>query len=547
MLDSEDKSRLLRHPIMKREYFRELYDTYNAWKDHVFDEDVIYKSYFDKELDDSLVTYLQAILEAAKARPVIQECRTSNRIGPLKKRFGGFHIYLWRNPWDQWWSYKTTSYFDTVNQLILNGHNLPKALELLKKETGFNSFNRSLYDMFVHYDRARLGPEQSYMFFYALWFLGLSSGHSHADMLINIDTLSHDEEYRSKVLYDFLSKGIRLCDFKDCVISNSSYTKDESVFFDRIEGRIHDLFKDSWDNTNKVGLYINLRKEFNPLKLKSSESGKFYLSNLDQAARARETVFNVEKRESENARYFMEQIAMVDEKLKEVEYERDYERKRLESEISSLKQENQKVALERKNVEEELILLQEEKERFRQESERQLRSLHEYYWQLQEQIEKSAEEMNRLKNKAHYWWVMAEDKQSEIDALRTSTSWKVTAPLRKASLGCSNIFPHFIIKLKKLVSPILVLIGRFVVRKPFILEPALAFIRRYPGLQSRLRAFAISRGIIKSESSGKNAVSFLDTSGDFISDSTRIYLSPGARSFYNELNAAIKDLKGGQD
>ena len=110
---------VLRHPHLDKPYFYELFKTWPQWRNDI-NKNIIYDAYFAEADNDSTTIYLDKLIKNSKGRPVIQECRTSSRISVLKKSLGGQHIYLWRNPWDQWWSYKATHYFDITNQLILN-------------------------------------------------------------------------------------------------------------------------------------------------------------------------------------------------------------------------------------------------------------------------------------------------------------------------------------------------------------------------------------------------------------------------------------------
>ncbi|MGQ9797531.1 MAG: hypothetical protein ACUVR9_14345, partial [Desulfosoma sp.] len=101
----EEDLNLYRHPRLDKPYFQELLDVWPAWKD-TLDQSAIYDAYFPAPGQDFGIGYWQALVNAAQGRPVFQECRTSGRIGAIKARLGGYHIYLWRNPWDQWWSYE---------------------------------------------------------------------------------------------------------------------------------------------------------------------------------------------------------------------------------------------------------------------------------------------------------------------------------------------------------------------------------------------------------------------------------------------------------
>lgn len=51
----------------------------------------------------------------------------------LKQQYSSVHIYLWRNPWDQRWSYQINDCFDTATHAIINAYNPPQIIALLRE------------------------------------------------------------------------------------------------------------------------------------------------------------------------------------------------------------------------------------------------------------------------------------------------------------------------------------------------------------------------------------------------------------------------------
>ncbi|MCD6274391.1 MAG: hypothetical protein J7K30_16505, partial [Deltaproteobacteria bacterium] len=136
-----EKMEQLRHPSLGDPYFLELYEVADDCLGALSAES-IYDAYFAMGDLDPGIGFWRSLIHAAHARPVIQECRTSARISTIKSALGGFHLYLWRNPWDQWWSYKVDRYFDLTSQLFINSPHHPGVIALLREAIGFIPLNR---------------------------------------------------------------------------------------------------------------------------------------------------------------------------------------------------------------------------------------------------------------------------------------------------------------------------------------------------------------------------------------------------------------------
>lgn len=414
----ESKTVLLRHPKLEEGYFRELLDVWPSWRETIT-PGAIYNSYFNPPLADIGIAYWQSLIDASKGRPVFQECRTSGRIGAIKAALGGYHIYLWRNPWDQWWSYKVTPYFDTANQLIIRAPNAPGPVILLRKELGLqDDMPEDLFEALAHYSRRPLTSEQSYLIFYLLWCLGLREGLAHADTLLNIDRLSDSSVYREEIQVALQQAGIPDIDFSDCRVPQGLYLEQDRAFFEPLEDRVHQwLLAGGWA-PQQIEQLQTLRLEFTPAvwALALSECSPEDLA--EQAHRGRalsrrletdlaqkvitltETTQQAEAREAqarEDARRAMEvaqqaQVAMAqaESRAQQAEAQAEQDRKittRVESEIAELK--------------------------------RNLAAVR--------------SELQDVHQSNHYHWQLAEQRGSEIAALRASLSWRITAPLRSAA------------------------------------------------------------------------------------------------------------------
>ncbi|MBV8801945.1 MAG: hypothetical protein JO131_03075, partial [Gammaproteobacteria bacterium] len=224
-LNIHDKvAKQLRHPLLDKPYYQELCEIRESWKEILLKES-IYDHYFVTSDEDKSIPYFKVLIKAAKGIPVIQECRTSSRIGNLKNTLAGIHLYLWRNPWDQWWSYQINDYFNAINMLIINAKQHPKEIAIFRDKIQFTYFESAdIYEQVVHFKSIPVNSGISYQAFYLLWCLGLREALKHADLMVNIDKLSYDMEYRFSILKKFYSLGLHKCDFADCVIPQAFYT-----------------------------------------------------------------------------------------------------------------------------------------------------------------------------------------------------------------------------------------------------------------------------------------------------------------------------------
>lgn len=283
----DEKANFLRHPKLDLPYFQELHDVAEQCLPYL-DKSNIYDAYFSKEGSKGGAEYLRKLISEAKGRAVIQECRSSSRIGMLKQELAGFHIYLWRNPWDQWWSYKVASYFDTANQLIINANPHPDVISRLRREIGLEDFQSERIDaQFDWYLKNPLSSENSFLVFYILWFLGLQEGKANADLLVNIDRLSDNLEYRQTILESFARNNILGLALDDCRIHQSVYGDEDRKFFTAIEDKAHGLLLLSGIPQRAIDGVVAMRKEFEPSIQRNEGASASTAELIRDAERAR--------------------------------------------------------------------------------------------------------------------------------------------------------------------------------------------------------------------------------------------------------------------
>ena len=258
----------LRHPKLEKPYFDELQQTHQAWQS-VVEKRIVYDDYFGEAPVAHLQKYYRALIEAAPKRPVMQDCRTASRIGAIKQAMGGTHIYLWRNPWDQWWSLKINNYFDAAIQIILGGNAVPEVIHRLRGEICYVEFHHDdVAKEFEHFGQQHPTSDTSYLCFYTLWCLGLLEGMSQADQLLNIDALSNHENYRKEIIQQLGALNVTGLEFDDCRVPQAYYDSQEIDFFTRIEDRVHGLLLASGCHQVTLDTLRNMREQYLPTRTK---------------------------------------------------------------------------------------------------------------------------------------------------------------------------------------------------------------------------------------------------------------------------------------
>lgn len=286
--------RPLRHPELSKPYFQELHDIFPAWQPYIQKSD-IYDAYFSPECSGKVSLFFKSLIEHAQGRVVIQECRTSNRIGALKKCFGGTHIYLWRNPWDQWWSYKATDYFDMIQLLLINAEDAPPVIRTLRQALHFKEFHSErLQDEIEFFNASRLSSEDSYCCFYLLWCLAVLEAPKHADFMVNIDQLSMSGDYRKKTLRSLVKSGVSGLDFSDCHMHCTQFTSQDATFFTSLEEKVYGLLLSHDVGLAQIDAIREIRRQYMPEQQKALPENTAGNSILEDAKRAREIVVRKE-------------------------------------------------------------------------------------------------------------------------------------------------------------------------------------------------------------------------------------------------------------
>lgn len=241
----ESRTSELRHPSLDRPYFWEFAQCADFVESH-YKKEFAFETFFLGRNDDGqsdLRSYIEGLSERAAGQPVFQFCRSMGRMAWFRQQFDAIHLHLWRNPWDQWWSYKINNYFDNTLAQIFSAENMPKVLidifDKIKIKTSQDVDNN--FDTGRIFNRIPLivDPERSYLLFYALWAWGLLESRFLANEQINIDSLSTSAEYRRKMEQRLGDFGVAGLDFGDANVPQMSFGDSDREFFLQIEDVVH--------------------------------------------------------------------------------------------------------------------------------------------------------------------------------------------------------------------------------------------------------------------------------------------------------------------
>ena len=396
----------LRHPQLDKPYFYELQQTHQAWQP-IVEKYIFYDDYFSPAPVEPLQRYYQALIDAAPMRPVMQDCRTASRIGAIKQAMGGVHIYLWRNPWDQWWSFKISNYFDAACQIILGANAAPEVVKRLRHEISYVEFHHEdIAKEFEHFGQRHLNSENSYLVFYTLWCLGLIEGNVHADQLINIDGLSNSMNYRATVTEKLVELGVTGIDYSDCSVPQAYYSNKEVEFFNRIEDRVHGLLLASGYAQETLNNLLKLRLEHQPERMVNPGDLTRDLERMrDIALRYETSEANFMQHHYQSLNDILQQSSHLQNELSKVKQQVDYAEKegfqiQIKSELlqqSIAEKEQQFNAQTQQNQEQVIALLQQQTDRER-ELMAQLVENQRVFQDAQQELRRQREEQEWLNN-----------------------------------------------------------------------------------------------------------------------------------------------------
>ncbi len=223
-----------RHPQLDLPYWQEVYDLHHAWKDHC-DQNIIYGQYFERDPEKLNVSFWKSLIQSTSMRLVFQECRTASRMGALKVLIPAFHIFLKRNPRDQWKSYGVTRYFHSVNLILAHLPNAPSSISKKLYRNLNIKKNSNLKELLSQAKDVQLSDHDSYWIFYNIWRDAYETARSNADLIIDMDILGQCDTYRLGVQMKLKDFGIPNINFDDCNLPSYAHDSRHLSMFEEIE------------------------------------------------------------------------------------------------------------------------------------------------------------------------------------------------------------------------------------------------------------------------------------------------------------------------
>jgi hypothetical protein len=217
----------LRHPDDGQPYLSEFSDLLRGPAGIAgYDARFALDDYFlEPEADDpQQAAYVGALVAAAQRRdrtPVLACCRTLGRIGWLRRRFGGTHIVLIRDPVQQWRSFYSLrkrprpTYFEQCQYVILSeaAHGVAAARRL-----GLSAGEGDLAARIKAVrDRLKRAPARvSFAAFLAVYVLSYLRALPQADLVIDVDRLGAEPDYAREMAERVAALTGLPIDFGDC-------------------------------------------------------------------------------------------------------------------------------------------------------------------------------------------------------------------------------------------------------------------------------------------------------------------------------------------
>jgi len=204
------------------------------------------------EVNADLKKYIDRLaMSTGDKVPVLQFNRSALRLKWFKQNYpDSLHIYLVRNPRDQWQSYfevyKKTNYgvFFVMDLLIASVNKEKQYFKPLSCSLPLLEYHNSSYDKEENFYQVILdsySEEEKYFIFYYTWFRALVENVLYADFILDINLLSRGPVYRENVLRFLTDHGIDDIDFNDANISEYPSYQLSSKIMDKIEKKAQHL------------------------------------------------------------------------------------------------------------------------------------------------------------------------------------------------------------------------------------------------------------------------------------------------------------------
>ncbi|MGC5704160.1 glycosyltransferase [Pseudomonas sp. NFXW11] len=285
---------ILRHGFLVGGYFDEFSHLLPEIK-KTFDSSLSFGSYFigQDDSDSKLKAYIDLLLEGALNAPVLQCTRTVGRIGWLRKNYDSRHVFLLRNPWCQWYSYKSDPYISVTPRLIYSQERIPAVLSDVLNVRGILPLKGDSVQAKVAFAFENpISPADDYFLFFAIWLHSFLSGTQESEVVIDMDALNSNVTYREQTINNLAGVGITSVDFSDVNLHRIVFSLRELATYSVIEDQVIEIFRRheySAEVLAKVSGYLAIERRVTFISDKAlSEPAS---GVLEDAYRMREALF----------------------------------------------------------------------------------------------------------------------------------------------------------------------------------------------------------------------------------------------------------------
>lgn len=225
--DDEATGRM-KHPSLSRPHFDEYGDLLDSSAGGLplFRKSFCYDEYGENGDNPALKSYIDSLIAgAAPSRPLLQFNRSALRCRWFREAYpGAFSLYLLRNPRDQWQSFvnmkdgEGIDVFLVLDLLIASVNRRREPFRRLAAELPLFAFHSPRYaeeEAFYRHLLPRYTAAESYRLFFYHWLAALAEGLGHTDVVVDMDRLHRDGDYRASLADIFAAKGLRGVSFED--------------------------------------------------------------------------------------------------------------------------------------------------------------------------------------------------------------------------------------------------------------------------------------------------------------------------------------------
>jgi len=257
--EEKDWEKINNHPKLTKPYFQEYYNLINERTNKIpfYKSEFSYGNFSEKKYGEMLKNYFEFLINNVgyKEIPVFKCVRSALRVSWFKREFpNSIHIYLVRNPYDQWESFKRLY---RANQSYFIDHTISTAIKLQNKKY-FNKIKDfieilpdiemdEIYELYKNV----YTEDEAYLIFYFTWYIALIENIKNKNIIINMDKLTSDDAYKNEICKLFNEIiGVKII-FDDCKLGKYSNKKTEYMAISHdIENKIlktlnkeHDKFE----------------------------------------------------------------------------------------------------------------------------------------------------------------------------------------------------------------------------------------------------------------------------------------------------------------